>query len=222
MRLDRPKARLQQPLIQHIHVEKRRRRRAARRHKRRRVRRPADPRGKRRHHRRRLGAAGVEAVVGGSRREVKVAAVAEALRGHGQGRGGAAERGLAVVFEIRVVEVRGAGARGAVARRGGGAGGGVVGVVAVLLLLLELAGQLGEAGLVLGEDGVHGQVEVAVGADAAELGGDVVDDGLAAVVELWLAELPGLAAADHGVELVDGGDEGELRVFEDFGVSVVV
>lgn len=63
------------------------------------------------------------------------------------------------------------------------------------------------------------KVDVAVGTDATELLGNVVDHGLAAVVEVRLAEIPGLRVADHGVELVDGGDEGELGVFEDFGVA---
>jgi hypothetical protein len=58
-----------------------------------------------------------------------------------------------------------------------------------------------------------------VGADAAELRGDVVDDGLAARVEGGWGERPGLGGEDHGVELVDGGDQGVLRVFEDFCVA---
>lgn len=86
------------------------------------------------------------------------------------------------------------------------------------LLCLELRGQVGEPLLVLGEDRVHGQVDVAVRSYAAELLGDVVDHRLPAVVEVGLSKVPLLAVADHGVELLHSGNEGELRVLEDLGV----
>jgi len=66
---------------------------------------------------------------------------------------------------------------------------------------------------------VHGEVDVAIGSDAAKLLRDVVDHGLPAVVELGLTQLPGLVIPDHGVKLVDSGDEGELGVLEHLGVS---
>lgn len=100
-------------------------------------------------------------------------------------------------------------------------------VLLLLLLLLplvffQLPRQPVHGRLVLGEGGVHGQVHFAVEADAAQLPGDVVDDGLPAVVELGLAQLPWPAVADHVVELVDGGDEGKLRVLEYLGVALVL
>lgn len=94
-----------------------------------------------------------------------------------------------------------------------------VGRLLVLLLLLKLARELGEALLVLGEDRVDWEVDVAVGAYAAELLGDVVDYWLAAVVEIRLAKVPLLAVADHRVQLVHGGDEGKLGILKDLGIS---
>lgn len=66
---------------------------------------------------------------------------------------------------------------------------------------------------------MHGQVHVAAWPDAAELGRDVMDHGLAPVVELGLAEIPLLRVTHHGVQLVNRGDESELRVLEHLGVS---
>lgn len=60
------------------------------------------------------------------------------------------------------------------------------------LLLFKLAGQFVHAGLVLREDGVDRQVNVAVGLDAAQLLCDVVDYGLTSIVLVWLAQVPGL------------------------------
>lgn len=89
----------------------------------------------------------------------------------------------------------------------------------VLLLLLELTRELREALLILREDGVNGEVDVAVGSYAAELLGDVMDYGLAAVVEIGLAKVPLLAVADHGVKLVHSGNESKLGVFQHLGIS---
>lgn len=92
-------------------------------------------------------------------------------------------------------------------------------VAVLLLLLLELAGKLRHSCLVLGEDGVHREVDIAVGSDAAQLLRNVVDDRLAAVVELGFAEVPRLLIPNHGVELVHGCNQGELGVFQDLGIS---
>lgn len=67
----------------------------------------------------------------------------------------------------------------------------------LLLLILELSRQLSHAGFVFREYRVHGKIDIAVGADAAELLGDVVDYGLAAVVEFGLTQVPRLVVSDH-------------------------
>ena len=47
-----------------------------------------------------------------------------------------------------------------------------------------------------------------------------MDHGLSTVIELGLAEVPLLLVPDHGIQLVYGGDEGELGVLEHLGVSL--
>ena len=64
------------------------------------------------------------------------------------------------------------------------------------------------------------QVRVRVGPDAAQLRRDVVDHRLAPVVELRLPQVPRLPAPHHRVQLMHRGDQGELRVLQDLGVSL--
>lgn len=66
---------------------------------------------------------------------------------------------------------------------------------------------------------MDGEVNVAVGSDATELLGDVVDDWEATVVEVGLTKLPRLSVADHVVQLVNSSDESELGVFKNFSIS---
>lgn len=67
---------------------------------------------------------------------------------------------------------------------------------------------------------MHGEIDIAIRSDASQLLCNVVDHGLATVVELGLAKVPGLVISKHGIQLVYGGNEGELGVFENFSVSV--
>ncbi len=69
----------------------------------------------------------------------------------------------------------------------------------VLLLLLQLVCQLRQAGLVLGEDIVHVEVDIVVEPDATELRRDTLDDRMAVFVQLRLVELPLLVVPYHGV-----------------------
>lgn len=89
----------------------------------------------------------------------------------------------------------------------------------ILLLLLKLSRQVGETLFVLREYGVDGKVDIAIGSDAAELLSDVVNYWLAAVVKVGLLEVPLLTVADHGVQFVHGGNEGELCVLQYLCVS---
>lgn len=148
-----------------------------------------------------------------------------ALRRHGDRVVVAAKGGSSVVdLDIGVVQLRGGGAVGASIGHGRLALHLDVAVlvlrIGAVVVVVQLLGELLQVTLVLGEDGVDGQVDVAVGSDAAELLGNVVDHGLATVVELGLAKVPLLVGPDHLVKLVDGGDEGELGVFENLCVSV--
>lgn len=156
-----------------------------------------------------------EAVCGWCRVAVEgVVGQARGRKGHGAACVAATTKCyLAVVLEVGMVQVGGARAvRPCVVLA-------TVCHLLVLLLLLKLARKLGQALLVLWENGVDGEVNVAVWSNAAELLRDVVDDGLAAVVEIRLAKVPLLAIADHRVELVHGGDEGKLSVLQDLSVS---
>ena len=91
-------------------------------------------------------------------------------------------------LDVGMVEIRGRSAVGAPVGRGRLAFNFrfAILVLRVGVVIVELPRKLLEVLRVLGEDGVHGQVDVAVGADAAELLRNVVDDGLAAIVELRL------------------------------------
>lgn len=67
---------------------------------------------------------------------------------------------------------------------------------------------------------MHGEIDVAIRSDASQLLCNVVDYGLAAVVDVRLAKIPGLAIPDHGVQLVNSSNESELSVLQNLGVSV--
>lgn len=91
----------------------------------------------------------------------------------------------------------------------------------VTLPLFELTGQFGHGWFVRREDGVGRKVNIVVWSNAAQYMGNVVDNGLTTVVQAGFVQLPGLAMSNHGVELVDGGNEDKLGVFEDLGITIV-